>query len=377
MAKPKCANARMRAWALVIRSSFVIDQSLPMPLRHLAFHLLAGLICAAPLLAAPVAAPRFSPEGGALPAPLKVTIRCATPDASVHVTLDGSEPTLRDLEIDADSSVLLDEPGTLKAKAWLPDGSASATTTATYALRPVEGNGASFSDQTAPALMTVGRSYPISVTLRNIGRLPWSRGTHAIAPYRAKDGPQWGVIPIEVNEIIATWSTASFETRVTAPPEPGTYNLRFRMLAGGRAFGEATPILRVTVLSAADYERETKSSSASLATTGTGGAKGEAARPAPTPAPLSKSAAAALAQAKSTLRPAAAADLDRLVRELQRSARSFRYLRTIGFNQSDAELERLITEHPALFKAVRIIRRDEQGQRVIPGWPGLALQGAR
>ncbi len=348
-----------------------------MTLRHLTFQLLTGLVCAAPLFAAPVATPKFSPEGGALPAPVKVTIRCATPEASVHVTLDGSEPTLRDLEIDADSSVLLDEPGTLKAKAWLPDGTASATTTATYALRPVEGNGASFSDQSAPALMAVGRSYPISVTLRNIGRLPWSRGIHALAPYRAKDGPQWGVIPIEVTETIATWSTASFETRVTAPPEPGTYNLRFRMLASGRAFGEATPVLRVTVLSAADFERETKPSSPSLATAVTGGAKGEAARPAPTPVPLPKSVAAAFAQAKSTLNPAAGRDLDRLVRELQRSARSFRYLHTIGFDQSDAEFERLITEHPALFKSVRIVRRDEHGQRVIPGWPGLALQGSR
>lgn len=338
-------------------------------------HLAALLACAAPLIAAPVPAPKFSPDGGAWPAPLKVTIRCAVPDAAVHVTLDGTEPTRRDTEIDSDSSVLLDGPGTLKAKAWLPDGTAGPTTTATYALRPVEGNGVSFSDQSVPALMAAGRAYPVSVTLRNIGSLPWSRGLHALAPYRAKDGALWSIAPIGVKNSVATWSSSTFATKITAPAEPGTYNLGFRMQAGGQPFGEATPVLRVVVLTAAEYEREMKAVLGAGTSPETGGGKGS--RAARTLAPLAKSTAAAVAEAKSTLSAAAGADLDRLVRELQRSARSFRYLRTAGFSQSDVDFERLIAEHPALFRSVRIVRRDASGQRVIPGWPGLALPADR
>jgi len=65
--------------------------------------------------------------------------------------------------------------------------------------------------------------------------------------------------------------------------------------------------------------------------------------------------------------------LGRLVKELQRSPRSFVFLRSAGFTESDQELERLIAANNALFRPVRIIRRDEQGNRQIPGWPGVAL----
>ena len=327
------------------------------------------------VISAPVAAPEFTPNGGTWPAPLKVTIRGAASDAEVHVTLDGSEPTQRDTEVEIGSSVLMEAPGTLKAKAWRPDGTASPTATAAYALRPVEGHGAVFSDQAVPAIMAAGRAYPISVTLRNIGSLPWSRGLHALAPHRAKSGTLWNLAPIELKKNAATWSSATFQTKVTAPAEPGTYNLAFRMQTGGQSFGEATPVVRVVVLTAADFERENSAAPDAAAFPGTGAAKPSGAGRATTT--LSKSTAAALARAKAALNATAAATFDRLTGELQRSPRSFRYLRTLGFSQSDGDFERLIAEHPALFKSVRIVRRDENGQRVIPGWPGLALQTDR
>jgi len=65
--------------------------------------------------------------------------------------------------------------------------------------------------------------------------------------------------------------------------------------------------------------------------------------------------------------------LNRLVAELQRSSRSFVYLRSVGFTESDREFEQLIAKNNEVFRSVRIIRRDEQGNRQIPGWPGIAL----
>ncbi len=93
--------------------------------------------------------------------------------------------------------------------------------------------------------------------------------------------------------------------------------------------------------------------------------------------PLPKSVATALAAAKAASEPAAAAALDRLVREPHYSSRSFRHLRTIGFAHSDEGFARLVAAHPTLFKPLRIVRRDESGQRVIPGWPGVRLVVAR
>ena len=66
--------------------------------------------------------------------------------------------------------------------------------------------------------------------------------------------------------------------------------------------------------------------------------------------------------------------LNRLIPELQRSSRSFIYLRSIGFTQTDEEFDRLIATNNRVFKQTRIVRRDEEGNRKIPGWPGIALK---
>jgi hypothetical protein len=66
--------------------------------------------------------------------------------------------------------------------------------------------------------------------------------------------------------------------------------------------------------------------------------------------------------------------LNRLLTELQRSPRSFIYLRSIGFTETDQEFEKLILENNAIFSSVRIVRRDEQGNRQTPGWPGITLR---
>lgn len=68
--------------------------------------------------------------------------------------------------------------------------------------------------------------------------------------------------------------------------------------------------------------------------------------------------------------------LERLIAELQRSSRSFVYLRSKGFTQSDQEFERLIAQNNTVLRPTRIIRHDEKGVRQIPGWPGVALTPA-
>ncbi|WP_042726067.1 hypothetical protein [Chthoniobacter flavus] len=65
--------------------------------------------------------------------------------------------------------------------------------------------------------------------------------------------------------------------------------------------------------------------------------------------------------------------LDRLVSELKRSSRSFIYLRSVGFNLSDEEFDQLIARNNRILRPTRIVRRDKDGTRHIPGWPGVRL----
>lgn len=65
--------------------------------------------------------------------------------------------------------------------------------------------------------------------------------------------------------------------------------------------------------------------------------------------------------------------LTKLIAELQRSSRSFIYLRSQGFKLSDSEFEQLIASNNKVLRSTRIIRHDERGMRQIPGWPAVAL----
>jgi hypothetical protein len=68
--------------------------------------------------------------------------------------------------------------------------------------------------------------------------------------------------------------------------------------------------------------------------------------------------------------------LERLIAELKRSPRSFIYLRSKGFTQSDTEFEQIIAKNDEVLRRTRIVRRAEHGIRQIPGWPGVALTQA-
>jgi len=63
-----------------------------------------------------------------------------------------------------------------------------------------------------------------------------------------------------------------------------------------------------------------------------------------------------------------------LVAVLKNSAHSFKHLRASGFDYPDEDFTALIAAAPKEFSATRIIRRDEKGQRIIPGWPAIKLR---
>ena len=80
-----------------------------------------------------VATPVFSPDGGThAGSSVTVTVTCATAEATLRYTTNGSEPTETNSTVASDGTVSVPVPGTLKAKAWKEGMTASATKTGTW-----------------------------------------------------------------------------------------------------------------------------------------------------------------------------------------------------------------------------------------------------
>ena len=342
------------------------------PSKALRFAVLTASF-AAPLPAATIAPPVFQPSSGNAVAPIRVTIRSAAADAEIHVTMDGTEPTQRDTEIDSGDSVVVDHPLTLKARGWLPDGTSSASQVCVYTLRPAPGWGASFDDQSVPSFLAAGQVAKVSVSLRNIGSMPWTPGQLALVPQKAKDARTWGVSAVNLANVTPTWGVATFDFTITAPAEPGTYNFQWHMQASnGGAFGEAAPLKRISVVAPEEYQRLVASFATAPEVERTNSGRASTGASAP---PKKSSATSSPAPLPLPLPPGITpgSEVARLYRELTRSPRSFRYLRTIGFDHSDAEFELIVSRQNGIFASTRIIRRDDNGKRVTPGWPGVKL----
>ena len=84
-----------------------------------------------PRLRMPVEAPVFTPAGGELTAAQSVTLSCATKDAVMYYTTDGTEPTTGSTVYT--SAITLTAPATVKAIA-VKDGVSSEVTSATFTL---------------------------------------------------------------------------------------------------------------------------------------------------------------------------------------------------------------------------------------------------
>jgi alpha-tubulin suppressor-like RCC1 family protein len=83
-----------------------------------------------------VGTPVFTPEPGTHDGAQKVSVSSATPDARVHYTLDGKEPTPRDPAVGSGDTILLDRTATLLAKAWKEPMPPSNTAASTYRIGP-------------------------------------------------------------------------------------------------------------------------------------------------------------------------------------------------------------------------------------------------
>ncbi len=84
-----------------------------------------------------VAAPAFSPSGGTYSEPQEVALTCATENAVIRYTTDGSEPTASS-QVYTDA-ISVDSTTTIKAKAFKEGMTASSTVTAVYTIEEDSG----------------------------------------------------------------------------------------------------------------------------------------------------------------------------------------------------------------------------------------------
>ena len=111
---------------------------------------------------------------------------------------------------------------------------------------------ANFVSQSVPNNLLPGQSFPVSITLQNVGPTTWTAGEE----YKLATQPEtlnWGFLRVPLPNDVPPGATVTFNFNATAPTIPGNYNFQWRMIhEGAERFGDVTPNLTLTVLAASN-----------------------------------------------------------------------------------------------------------------------------
>ncbi len=112
------------------------------------------------------------------------------------------------------------------------------------------GDQALFVAQSVPTAMVIGGTYPVSVTMANMGSTTWTAaGNYRLAAVGPNSGA-WGLnrVYLSSTESIAPGQQRTFTFNVTAPSTTGAYNFQWQMVRENVAWvGDPTDIVPVTV----------------------------------------------------------------------------------------------------------------------------------
>lgn len=118
-----------------------------------------------------------------------------------------------------------------------------------------QGNAALFIVQSAPATMTAGQSYPVSVTVRNTGTTTWTREhLYRLGSQSPQDNSLWGQPRVYLPTAVAPGADVTFSFVVVAPyngnEQPPPAQFRWRMVEDGvEWFGDYTTDQTITITS--------------------------------------------------------------------------------------------------------------------------------
>ncbi|WP_374581710.1 NBR1-Ig-like domain-containing protein [Pseudoduganella sp.] len=112
----------------------------------------------------------------------------------------------------------------------------------------VSANNADYVSQSPITEITAGAVYNYVVTMRNSGSKPWSQDEgHAFAVPDPKIAETWG-LPHKFPGSVAAGAQTAITIPIRAPAVPGTYDIEFQMLQGGREwFGERSLKRQISV----------------------------------------------------------------------------------------------------------------------------------
>ncbi|MFC3815036.1 DUF6531 domain-containing protein [Lysobacter sp. GCM10012299] len=111
--------------------------------------------------------------------------------------------------------------------------------------------GAQFIGQSVPASMAVGKTYAVTVQMKNTGNVAWTGvNGYRLGSQNPGDNTRWGTSRVAVPGTVAPGAVASFTFNVVAPAT-GANAFQWQMArdGGGTWFGDLTPIVAVTTLS--------------------------------------------------------------------------------------------------------------------------------
>lgn len=106
-----------------------------------------------------------------------------------------------------------------------------------------------FLEASVRSTMLAGRTYPVYVTMHNIGATTWTQAeAYRLGSQNPQDNLTWGLGRVLLPHDVGPNQSVRFNFNVTAPSNPGTYNFRWRMLREMvHWFGAFTPNVPIQV----------------------------------------------------------------------------------------------------------------------------------
>ena len=97
--------------------------------------------------------------------------------------------------------------------------------------------------------MTAGRTYAVSVTMKNSGTSVWTAAdAYRLGSQNPQDNTRWGLARVELPHSVPPGGEVTFTFTVMPPRTIGSYNFQWRMVQDGVAwFGSYTPNLVISV----------------------------------------------------------------------------------------------------------------------------------
>ncbi|MEK6288874.1 MAG: FG-GAP-like repeat-containing protein [Acidobacteriota bacterium] len=98
---------------------------------------------------------------------------------------------------------------------------------------PPPTNNAVFLSQTVPTSMGAGRTYSVSVTMRNSGTSTWAAGSYYLGSQNSQGNYTWSLNRVDLGSSVAPGSDVTFAFNVNAPTTLAAYNFQWQMAQDG------------------------------------------------------------------------------------------------------------------------------------------------